>query len=142
MLGRGYSLAVVCRLLILAASLAAEHGLQCVWASALAARGLQQCSSRAVAHRFNSCGARANLLLGMWDLPRSGIKPVAPALAGGFSTTEPPGKPQNFLPFKDSLMTSGLPGASPILNRGETLFIYISQATSQLPWLPSQAGTG
>ena len=28
----------------------------------------------------------------MWDLPRSGIKPVPPALAGGFLTTEPPGK--------------------------------------------------
>jgi len=29
----------------------------------------------------------------MWDLPGSGIEPVSPALAGGFSTTEPPGKP-------------------------------------------------
>ena len=27
------------------------------------------------------------------DLPDSGIKPVLPALAGGFFTTEPPGKP-------------------------------------------------
>ena len=27
------------------------------------------------------------------DLPNSGIKPVSPALAGGFFTTEPPGKP-------------------------------------------------
>ena len=29
----------------------------------------------------------------MWDLPGPGIKPVSPALAGGFFTTEPPGKP-------------------------------------------------
>ena len=29
---------------------------------------------------------------GMWDLPRPGIKPVSPELAGGFFTTEPPGK--------------------------------------------------
>ena len=29
----------------------------------------------------------------MWDLPGSGIEPVSPALAGGFFTTEPPGKP-------------------------------------------------
>ena len=29
----------------------------------------------------------------MWDLPRPGIKPVSPALAGRFLTTEPPGKP-------------------------------------------------
>ena len=28
----------------------------------------------------------------MWDLPRSGIEPMSPALAGGFFTTEPPGK--------------------------------------------------
>ena len=76
------------------------------------------CSSRALAPRSNSCGAWANLLLGMWDLSRSGIKPVAPALAGGFFTTEPLGKPQNFLPFKDSLMTSGLPGASPNPEQG------------------------
>ena len=27
------------------------------------------------------------------DLPDSGIKPASPALAGGFFTTEPPGKP-------------------------------------------------
>ena len=27
------------------------------------------------------------------DLPNSGIKPMSPALAGGFFTTEPPGKP-------------------------------------------------
>ena len=28
----------------------------------------------------------------MWDLPRPGIEPLSPALAGGFFTTEPPGK--------------------------------------------------
>ena len=28
----------------------------------------------------------------MWDLPRPGLEPVAPALAGGFLTTAPPGK--------------------------------------------------
>ena len=27
------------------------------------------------------------------DLPNPRIKPTSPALAGGFSTTEPPGKP-------------------------------------------------
>ena len=31
----------------------------------------------------------------MWDLPGSGIEPMSPALAGGFFTTGPPGKPQN-----------------------------------------------
>ena len=29
----------------------------------------------------------------MWDLPRPGIEPVSPQLAGRFFTTEPPGKP-------------------------------------------------
>ena len=33
----------------------------------------------------------------MWDLPRPGLEPVSPALAGRFSTTAPPGKP--FSPF-------------------------------------------
>ena len=27
------------------------------------------------------------------DLPKAGIEPVSPALAGGFFTTEPPGNP-------------------------------------------------
>ena len=33
----------------------------------------------------------------MWDLPGPGLKPVSPALPGGFLTTVPPGKP--FLVF-------------------------------------------
>ena len=37
--------------------------------------------------------ARAQPLRGMWDLPRPGLEPVSPALAGRFSTTAPPGKP-------------------------------------------------
>jgi len=31
----------------------------------------------------------------MWDLPGSEIKPISPALAGGFFTTDPSGKPPN-----------------------------------------------
>ena len=31
------------------------------------------------------------------DLPDPGIKPLSPALAGGFFTTEPPGKPVGIL---------------------------------------------
>ena len=44
--------------------------------------------------RLSSCGSRTQLLRGMWDLPRPGLEPVSPALAGRFSTTAPPGKPQ------------------------------------------------
>ena len=34
-----------------------------------------------------------------WNLPGPGIDPMCPALAGGFSTTGPPGKPIRFLNF-------------------------------------------
>ena len=50
-------------------------------------------ASLVVEHRLESCGTWAQLLHGLWNLPGSGIKPVAPALAGGFFTTELPGKP-------------------------------------------------
>ena len=33
----------------------------------------------------------------MWDLPRPGLEPVSPALAGRFSTTVPPGKPGHLI---------------------------------------------
>ena len=59
--------------LTIVASLVAEHRLQ--------------------TRRLSSCGSRAQLLCGMWDLPRPGLEPVSPALAGRFSTTAPPGKP-------------------------------------------------
>ena len=47
-------------------------------------------------HRLNS-GTWATMLHGTWDLPRPGIEPMSPALAGGFFTTELPGKPNLFL---------------------------------------------
>jgi len=38
------------------------------------------------------------------DLPDSGIKPMSPALAGGFFTSEPPGKPQtNCMDYSENL---------------------------------------
>ena len=59
--------------LTIVASLVAEHRLQ--------------------TRRLSSCGSQAQLLRGMWDLPRPGLEPAPPALAGRFSTTAPPGKP-------------------------------------------------
>ena len=59
--------------LTIAASLVAEHRLQ--------------------TRRLSSCGSRTQPLRGMWDLPRPGLEPVSPALAGRFPTTVPPGKP-------------------------------------------------
>ena len=46
---------------------------------------------------FSKCGASVSLLLSTWGPPISGIRPVPPALAGGFFTTESPGKPWNLL---------------------------------------------
>ena len=68
--------------------------------SVVVARGLSSCGSRALERRLSSCGARAQLLCSMWDLPGPGLKPVSPALAGRFLTTELPGKPLGLL-FKD-----------------------------------------
>ena len=59
--------------LTIATSLVAEHRLQ--------------------TRRVSNCGSRAQPLRGMWDLPRPGLEPASPALAGRFSTTAPPGKP-------------------------------------------------
>ena len=62
-------------------------------ASVVVAHGLISCGLRALEHRLSSCGAWAQLLCGMCDFPGPGIEPVSPALAGGFLTTVPPGKP-------------------------------------------------
>ena len=45
--------------------------------------------------RLSNCGSRVQPLRGMWDLPRPGLEPVSPALAGRLSTTAPPGKPNH-----------------------------------------------
>ena len=70
---RGPFFIAVCGPLTIAASLVVEHKLRTRWLS--------------------NCGSRAQLLRGMWDLPRPGLEPVSPALAGRFSTIAPPGKP-------------------------------------------------
>ena len=67
------------------------------WASVVVAHGFSSCGSWALEHRLSSCGARAVLLRGMWDLPGPGLEPVSPALAGGFLTTVPPGKPSKYI---------------------------------------------
>ena len=62
--------------------------------------GLSSCASWALEHRLSSCGTRASLLHGMWDLPGPGLEPMSPALAGGFLTTVPPGKSLSPVTFK------------------------------------------
>ena len=45
--------------------------------------------------RLSGHGSRAQPLRVMWDLPGPGHEPESPALAGGLSTTAPPGKPSS-----------------------------------------------
>ena len=64
----------------------------------IAVRGpLTIVASLVAERRLSNCGSRAQLLRGMWDLPRPGLEPVSPALAGRFSTTAQPGKPNTIL---------------------------------------------
>ena len=69
------------------------------WALVVAARGHSSCASQTLEHRLSSCGALGfQLPCRVWDLRRSGIEPLSPALAGGLFTTEPPGNlPSGFL---------------------------------------------
>ena len=78
--GGGYSPAVVCRLLLL---------------QSMGSRGFSSCGCLALEHTLSGCDTRAYLLLGTWDPSGPGIEHMSPASAGGFFTTEPPGKPQN-----------------------------------------------
>ena len=52
------------------------------------------------------------------DLPDSGIEPTSPALAGGFFTTEPPGKPSFPLRFVQFQPLGNCFSFSKILNLG------------------------
>ena len=60
---------------------------------ALGLTSFSSCRSWALEHKLSSWGAQAELFWVMWNLPKPRIKPVSPALAGGFFTIEPPGKP-------------------------------------------------
>lgn len=81
------------RLLTEGAPLVAEHGLQGAWASVTVVRKLRSFGSWALENRLNYCGTWAQLLLGMYDLPGTGIEPSSLALLGTFFTGEPRGKP-------------------------------------------------
>ena len=79
-----------------------RSGFSCCGTRALGHVGFSSCGPQALEHSLYSCDARASLLCSMWDLPESGIELVSPALAGRFSTTEPPGKC-----LSDFLMSEG-----------------------------------
>ena len=73
---------------------------------------------------LSSCGAWAQLLHGMWDLPRPGIELVPFALQGGFLTTGPPGKPQGSI-FKGKVRE----GYGRICDRLEHNYVVNGQVT-------------
>ena len=49
-------------------------------------------ASAVVAHEISGCGAQAQLLHGMWNLPGPGMEPIFLTLVGGFLSTGPPRK--------------------------------------------------
>ena len=59
-------------------------GFSCCWAPALGRAPFSSFGAWAVKPRLSSCGAQAYLLHSIWDLRGPGIKPMSPALAGGF----------------------------------------------------------
>ena len=88
---RGPLFIAACGPLTTAASLVVDHRLQI--------------------RRLSNCVSRAQLLCGMWDLPRPGLEPMSPALTDRLSTTAPPGKPCSFISFvvKSEKYTCWLP---------------------------------
>ena len=86
----------VCRLLTAVASLV-EHRLEVrvplvLQSSVAAVRGLSSCAQGLWSMGLSSCGSRAQLPHGVWNIPGPGIKHTSPALADRFLTTDPPGK--------------------------------------------------
>ena len=81
---------------------------------------------------FNSWGAQASLTCGMWNLPESGVETTSLALAGRFSSTQPPGKSQRGivlrcfrpcpagLPHSFSSCAPSLLSGSPLLGLSES----------------------
>ena len=58
-----------------------------------ASDGFSHCGIPALeCKRFNNCGVEAKLPCAMQGLPRPGIQPVSPVLAGRFFTARPLGK--------------------------------------------------
>ena len=83
---------MVLRLLLVVACNVVDPRLYGTCTSVVAARGLGSCGSWALEYSLSSCGTQAQLLHGLWDLPRPEVEPMSPALAGRFFTTDLPGK--------------------------------------------------
>ena len=85
-------------------------GASCCRAQALGHVGFRSCSLQPLRYWFNNCSTQAQLPHAMWSLPRPGTRPVSSAVAGGFFTIEPPGKPKRtVLKISDSVTTINNP---------------------------------
>ena len=78
--------------LFLSCSSGASHcsGFSCCRAQALGGLDFSSRGLWALQHRLSGFSAQAKLLRSLWDPPGPGIKPLSPALVGGFFTIEPP----------------------------------------------------
>ena len=91
--------------LIVVASLDGECRVSGTQASGVAARSLSSYGSPALEDGLSSCVPWASWLHGMWNLPKSGMELVSPALASRFLTTESAGKPsRSFLVYISNWM--------------------------------------
>ena len=109
----------------------AVHGPLTIAASLVAEQRLQTL-------RLSSCGPRAQLLRGMWDLPRPGLEPVSPALAGRLSTTAPPGKPPFICSFNHYLLISHYVSGKAL----DTEIMLVNKPVKVLALISFQSGTG
>ena len=100
------------------------NGFSCCRARALGtqasglAHGLGSWGTWALEHWLSRGGARAWLPCRLWCLPGLGIRPTCPALAGGFSSTGPPGKPRHFLNLQCSWTQVHVPDAQWVQTTG------------------------
>ena len=86
-----------------------QRATHCYGVQASHCSGLYLQSSGSRCMGFSSCGIWAQLLRGLWNLPGSRIRPMSSALAGGFLSTVPPGKPEKWHFLKEAVKGAVFP---------------------------------
>ena len=89
---RAFSGCSECELLFLVAHGSSSQRLLWLRSTGSGCAAFGSCGLHALERRLSSCGTRASLLRGMWNLPGPGIEHMSPALADRFLSTAPPGK--------------------------------------------------
>ena len=90
-------------------------GFSCCGAQVRRHVGFSSCGTRALDRRLSSCGAGAQFLHGMWDLPGPGIEPASPALAGDSYLLSHRGNPRSLTECSEIWMPEFKFQPSPIL---------------------------